>query len=656
MNVDTTGVARSLPDGPDERNLVFLRSLAKRYPTMDAVVARIAHVRAVLTLPKGTIHVVSDVHGEHKKLKHIINNASGTLRPLVDEVFGEKLNDAERHELLEFIYYPREMAASLAPRLSDEATRRQYFRKTLRCQVDLIRALAWRYSLKDVERVFPPAFRGLFGELLFEAELERGESYVNALLDGFVSHRKDLELVRLASHAIRNLLIYELIVAGDLGDRGPRIDKVIDYIMRQPRVSITWGNHDVTWLGACLGSDVCMATVLRLSLRYQRIDQLEEGYGIPLAPIDKLAREAYGSDPAERFGARGVGNREPLHVARMQKAMAIIQFKLEGQAVERNPEYDMEHRTLLHRIDPKAGTVTIDGGTYPLLDTAFPTIDWNDPYVLSEGEEECLAVLRESFMASPILWQQMQYVAGHGSTYLERDNVLIFHGCVPVDEEGNFLEMKVGGESYKGKALFDALNRAVHRAVRTRAPRDLDLLWYLWTGPLSPLFGKDRMATFETYFVADKTTHKETKNPYFALIHTRAFCERVFEDFGVNRELGLIVNGHVPVKVEKGESPVKTEGAAVTIDGAFSEAYGDRGYTLVLKAGRIYLAQHSHFESVAAAISTGADIIPTIQEIRRYDKRRTVGDTERGLMLVQELAVLEQLVQAYTDNVIREQE
>jgi fructose-1,6-bisphosphatase-3 len=397
-----------------------------------------------------------------------------------------------------------------------------------------------------------------------------------------------------------------------------------------------------------------MATVLRISLRYRRLSQLEEGYGIPVAPIEKLAREIYGDDPAERFTCKGEGLRDALLMSRMQKAMAIIQFKLEGQAIRRHPEYEMEHRMLLHRIDPATWTVEIDGKRHPLRDQRFPTIDWTDPYRLSAEEAACMARLKQSFLSSPVLWAHEQFVAHHGASYVRRDNNLIFHGCVPVDDSGEFLSLRVGGNEVRGRALFEAVDDAVQAALRDHDEACLDFLWYLWTGPRSPLFGKDRMATFETYLVADPATHKETKNPYFKLIHTKPFCEKVFADFGVDSTLGLIVNGHVPVKIEQGESPLKASGMAVTIDGAFSEAYGDKGFTLVIKAGRTYLAQHHHFESIRDAITEGADIIPTISEIRTFERRRTVGDTEAGDAVRAEIAALELLILGYRENVLRE--
>jgi fructose-1,6-bisphosphatase III len=639
----------------DEQTLVYLRALSKRYPNVDSALAEIAKLRAVLNLPKGTIHIVSDVHGEFKKLKHIINNASGSLRPIVEKTFGSRLTAGEKLDLLNLIYYPRETFSHMEEKLSDESVRRSFMRRMIRLEFDLLREIVRSYSLKATETVFPEQYKILFREMLFEPYIGRGEEYVNTMLDEFLSHGKELDLLRLTAHVIRNLLISELIVAGDLGDRGPRIDKVVDYIMRQPNVAITWGNHDVSWMGACLGQEACIATVMRVSLRYRRLSQLEEGYGIPAAPLEKLVRTVYGEDPAKRFACKGEGLRDPLLMARMQKAMAIMQFKLEGQTSRRNPDYQMEHRSLLHQIDPKEGTVNIDGKSYPMLDTDFPTIDWSDPYKLSPEEDACIKRLKQSFLQSPVMWQQMQYVAQKGSMYLRRDYNLIFHGCTPVDAEGNFLSMRIDGQEHKGKDLFDALNIVVQRAFRHQEQRDLDMLWYLWTGPLSPLFGKDRMATFETYYVADKATHKESKNPYFKLIHTQEFCQKVCREFGVDPKRGLIVNGHVPVKLEQGESPVKDSGQAVTIDGAFSEAYGDKGYTLILDAHRTYLAQHHHFESVSDAITQGADIIPKVQDIQSFEPPRTVADTEKGQDLRREVEVLELLIRAYQENAISEQ-
>ncbi|MFT3774630.1 MAG: fructose-bisphosphatase class III [Minicystis sp.] len=637
-----------------ELSLPALRALARRYPNSAAVLAEIGYLEAVLTLPKGTVHVVSDVHGEHKKLKHIINNASGSLRLLVERLFLDRISPEEVRDLLALVYYPREAHAWQSARPGFD--RRAFLITALAREVVIIRELMHRYTLRHAEKVFPPALSGLFRELIAARGLENREGFLAALVEPFVRADRDVELLRAAAHVIRNLSVAEIVVAGDLGDRGPRVDRVIDFLMRQPQVTIVWGNHDASWMGACLGQRALIATVVRISLRYGRIEQLEEGYGIAMEPVEKLARSVYGDDPAAQFGVKVETLRDPLLLARMQKAMAILQFKLEGQTSRRHPEYGLEHRQLLHRIDPRAGTVTIDGKTHPLLDTRLPTIDFDgDPYALSPEEEACVARLEQSFFQSTPLWNQMTWVARRGKMVHRRDLALIFHGCVPVDASGAFESLAVDGAPRAGKALFEALEHKVHRAFRGRAEDDVDMLWYLWTGPLSPLFGKDRMATFETHFVADPETRHESKNPYFKLIHDAAFCARVCAELGGDEAHGLIVNGHVPVKIDAGESPLKRSGRAVTIDGAFSEAYGDKGFTLVLEAGRTVLAQHHHFESVDEAVAAGADIIPAVTEIERHDPPRTVADTDKGEELRNEIEVLEALLRAYEENVIEEQ-
>jgi fructose-1,6-bisphosphatase-3 len=429
---------------------------------------------------------------------------------------------------------------------------------------------------------------------------------------------------------------------------------VVDYLRQQPNVSFIWGNHDAAWLGASLGHGALICHVLRVSLRYRQLGQIDEGYSIPLTPLEHLARTVYADDPAKHFLPKVHGMRPDEVIARMQKAAAIMQFKLEGQAIARNPEWSMDHRRLLHRIDHKKGTIEVDGAVYPLRDALFPTLDPADPYRLSPEEELCLKRLRHSFVNSQKLGEQMRYLVSHGAMYLNRDDHLIFHGCVPVDERGEFLPMIVDGQPCRGRGLFDALEKLLVRVIEQPLEKDLDLLWYLWSGPSSPLFGKDRIATLERDFIADKTPHHETRNPYFALIHEPWFCDKVLAEFGVNPERGLIVNGHVPVKIEKGESPLKRSGKAITIDGAFSEAYGDHGYTLVLEADRTSLALHHHFESVEAAIRDGVDIIPSVTDVRVWDRARRMGDTERGAELRCHINLLERLIEAYRNNRLRQ--
>ncbi len=637
----------------DEQTLVYLRALSAQYPSVDHVLTALASLRSVLTLPTGATHVISDIHGEYKKLVHVVHNASGSLRPLVDRTFGDRLAPEERLALLNLIYYPRETWQHLTLNTAPPA-RRDLLRHYVDLQLELLRRLAHLHSLAAVDRVFPSPYETLFRELMLAAVFDRSDAYVNALLDTFVSHDRELDFLGHLARVIRHLLVDELIVGGDFGDRGSRIDKCIGFVMQRPNVSVTWGNHDVHWMGAALGQTACIASVVRLSLRYQRLFQLEMGYGIPMAPVEKLIRLVYSDDPAERFPCLGQGIRDPLSMSRLQKAMTIIGSKLEAQTIGRNPHYQVDHRNLLHAIDPASNTITVEGKSHPLLDDHFPTVDWDQPDRLSPEEEACMAQLQLSFRQSEPLAEQMRFLERRGSMALTRDANLIFHGCVPVDDDGNFLPLTVDGTAHRGRALFDAIDTAVHRAFRLRETADTDLLWYLWAGPLSPLFGKDKMTTLERRLIADESTHIETKNPYFKLLHDQGFCRKILTEFDVDPERGLIVNGHVPVKVEEGENPVKASGQAVTIDGAFSEAYGDRGYTLVLESDRTSLALHHHFESVTDAITEGADIIPKIETLRTFDPPRTIGDVARGEEIRREIAALELLLQAYQQTILLE--
>ncbi|HEY0791252.1 MAG TPA: fructose-bisphosphatase class III [Chthoniobacterales bacterium] len=638
-----------------ERALISLRPLSREVPNVDAAVAEIARFSAELTLPQGTIHVISDIHGEDRKLRHVINNASGTLRPLVENLFRDRIPPKQFQELLTLIFYPAEVVGRLEHTISTPEAQRAYAMRTLHDLFDVVRVLAARRSLKHALRVFPAEYRELLAEILHAPTAERDPAYIEAIVDALVRHGRVLHLVHLTGRVIRNLAIDELVIAGDCWDRGPRGDRVVDYLMRQPKVSFVWGNHDAAWLGACLGHGALICQVLRISLRYRRLLQLEEGYGIPLAPLDLLARTVYDGDPASSFEVKGTGMRDTLMMARMQKAIAVMQFKLEGQAIARHPEWEMDHRRLLHRIDPRAGTIEVDGVLHPLRDAHFPTLNPDDPYELTREERVCFNRLRGSFLASHKLWEHVRWMVSLGRMHLVREEHLIFHGCMPVDEAGAFLPMWVEGAQFQGKALFDALDHAVYRLVDEAAaggvaPEKLDLLWYLWSGPRSPLFGKDRITTLERDLIEDHGTHRETKNPYFRLIHEAWFCEKILSEFGVDPGEGMIVNGHVPVEVDKGESPLKRSGKAITIDGAFSEAYGDHGFTLVLEPQRTFIATHHHFESVEAAIHQGADIIPGRTVVRERSSTRRIADGQRGRHIRYAAADLERLIKAYGDH------
>ena len=634
--------------------LATLEPLAREVPNIDSAVAELARLSAELTLPKGTIHVISDIHGEDKKLRHVINNASGTLRPLVERLFKDRMSPDQFQEILTLIFYPAEVVDRLEQTLREPQAQKAYAMRTLHDLFDIVRVLAARRNLEAATRILPADYRELLAEILHSPSTERDEAYIEAIVDQLVRRGRVLHLIHLIGRVIRNLAIDELIIAGDCWDRGPRGDHVVDYVMQQPNVSFVWGNHDVAWLGACLGHEALICHVLRISIRYRRLLQLEEGYGIPVEPLDLLARTVYADDPAARFEVKGTGMRENVMMARMQKAAAVMQFKFEGQVIARHPEWHMEHRRLLHRINYKTGTIEVDGLEYPLADVNFPTIDPANPYELTAEERLCVRRLRNSFLSSQKLWQQMRWMIAQGNLYLRREEHLIFHGCLPVDEQGDFLPMIIDGKPYTGRALFKAIERVVYRVIDTRKREDLDLLWYLWSGPESPLFGKDRIATLESSLIADKRAHVETKNPYFRLIHESWFCEKILAEFGVDPIQGLIVNGHVPVEVERGESPLKRSGKAITIDGAFSESLGDHGFTLVLEPHRTFLALHYHFESVEAAVLRGADIIPSITVVREWDRPKTVADSQRGRRLRSIMEQLEQLITAYRNHELRE--
>jgi fructose-1,6-bisphosphatase-3 len=631
----------------DDAELFTLRTLADQVPSVDHAVARIAMLGGELTLPKGTVHVFSDVHGEHVKLRHIINNASGRLAPLIDEVLHD-LPAADRRRLRKLIYYPSETLA-LTGDNGPEA-----IRTAVRHQLRLLRALAGSYPVHRVVSTFPAAYRDVLLELMVGPLLGRDDHWVDTVLNGVLEEDRGPDFLRLLSRTLRNLTVEEILVAGDLGDRGPRIDKVISYLMRQPEVSILWGNHDVLWMGACLGQEALIATVIRVSLRYGRLAQLEEGYGIPLLPLQTLARSVYGDDPCPRFKPKVCALEDQDQVRRMQKAIAVIQFKLEGGLLNRHPEWNMDDRRLMHRIDKAAGTVRMGDDDEPLADTHLPTLDPDNPYQLTAEEQACMDQLTASFLHSPVLWEQMTYLFKRGAMYAARDETLLFHACIPIDDDDARLEMTVDGRRAGGKDLFDAFSSVLHRAWRDRDTHSVDHLWYLWAGPVSPLFGKDKMATFESYFLEDKRHSTETKNPYFVRIHDAEFCRGIFKEFGINPERTILVNGHVPVKVEAGEDPVKQGGNAVTIDGAFAEAYGDRGYTMVLEAERTYLAEHHSFTSVEDAIVNDTDIVPTTRDLCTYDPPRTVADTQRGTRIRRELEALHRLVLAYRENLLQE--
>jgi len=555
-----------------------LHLLKKQYPNASSVISEISQLEAKLALPKRRIHVISDVHGDDRKLRHVINNASGGINDLVTKVFGTDLSDEDQKGLLALLYYPIEKMRRHKNQSQDREWRLQTVKRFLRLQFRLVAYLAKTSTKEELLRLIPDEFESLYFALLDESSMDRDPQYVDAMIESLADYDQDITALHSASRLVRNLVVSEVVVAGDLFDRGERGDRVIHYLKNQPKVSFTWGNHDITWMGATLGSEVLIATVLRVSLRYLRLWQLEEGYGILLSPLAKLANSCYADDPAECFIPKRKSDfSDESLTARMHKAIAILEFKLSGTLIEKHPEWEMDDRRILHRINYDKATVEIDGVVHALKDSHFPTINPQDPYALNEEEKVCLSRLRESFISSQRLWEHMLFVVRQGGMSLRRDEALIFHACVPTCEDGTFREVVLKNENYHSSELFKQLEDLVKRTYREGAQMvsdDLDYYYWMWANKDSPLFGKEKMTTFERYFVAEKSTHHEKKDPYFHLLHDPDFCRRVGHAFGMNDDV-LIVNGHVPVKVGIGEDPVKKGGNAVTIDGAFSEAYGD---------------------------------------------------------------------------------
>lgn len=634
-----------------------LSLLSRQFPTASTVMSEISLLQAKLTLPKGRIHVISDVHGDDRKLRHVVNNASGGLSNLVNEVFGDELNEEEKGTLLAFLYYPVEKMRTYQDRISNREWRLGKTKRLLRLQFRLVRNLAKTVTKEELLGLMKEEFKVLYIALLDEISFERDLGYVDSMIDALADYDQDIKALHEASRLVRNLVVSEVVVAGDLFDRGERGDRVIHYLRNQPKVSFTWGNHDVTWMGATLGSEVLIATVLRISLRYLRLWQLEEGYGILLSPLANLAKTVYGDDPAEVFfPKRSSDFMDEELVAKMHKAIAILELKLSSPVIERHPEWKMEDRRQLHLIDYEKGTITLDGKSHALRDANFPTIDAADPYALSAEERICMDRLRESFVSSQRLWEHMLFLVRQGSLSLKRDEALIFHACVPTNEDGSFREVDLGGKTLSGAELFYELEQVVRRTYREgghTVSEDLDYYYWLWIHGDSPLFGKTRMTTFERYFIADPETHKEVKDPYFQMIHDAEFCKRVGRAFGVEGDV-LIVNGHVPVKVEDGEDPVKRGGNAVTIDGAFSESYGDHGYTLVMGPNGIRLAEHSHFESVEDFLECDNDMIPKLRDLRKNVPPRTIAETHESEDIQAQLCSLNNLLQAYRSGEVRE--
>ncbi|MBQ1858563.1 MAG: fructose-1,6-bisphosphatase [Paludibacteraceae bacterium] len=640
----------------DER---YLQLLSEKFPNSQSVVTELINLRAILSLPKGTEHFVSDLHGESSAFIHMIKNASGVVRRKVDEVYGDTLSEEEKRALCALIYYPDE-------RLEMESKTNDWYKRRLSQVVEIARAVTIKYSRSKVEKLLPKDYAYVIRELLHESNLEQHDrqTYYNAIIDAIIETGCADQLIIVISYLIHSLTIDTLHIVGDIFDRGPGASKILDVLSTVRDYDIQWGNHDIEWMGAMAGNQALIATVLRVSIRYANIETLEEGYGINLLPLANFAMETYGNDPCTIWQTKDFENNPRLTrsaqlMAKMHKAISIIQFKLEGQTVLRHPEWHMEHRAVLDKCTMYNGQWTIDGQV--LLDQNLPTIDPNNPYALSQEEEDLMNQLWRSFRKSEKMQRHLRMLYEHGSLYLVRNGFLLYHAAIPINADGSFTEADVCGKRVSGKALMDRTDEIIRQAYygTGKAKEDaLDYMLYLWEGEFSPLYNKDKMTTFERYFLTDKASHEEKKGAYFALADDEKVCENILKEFGLNSATGRIVNGHVPVRTIKGETPMRANGKRFVIDGGFSKPYQEKtgiaGYTLIYNSHGIQLVEHESFESREQAILSGSDIHNRTLLQDFTGQRMRIKDTDKGKELLEQMNCLEQLLQAYRSGSMRE--
>lgn len=640
--------------------LKYLELLSKSFKNIDETSTEIINLQAIMNLPKGTEHFITDVHGEYEAFNHILRNGSGTIRVKIDDIFGDSLSEKEKNELATVIYYPKEKVELLQEQIKSINMDRWYI-STINKLLEVCRLVCSKYTRSKVRKAMSKDFEYILQELLYEdGYLKNKKEYFETIIGTIISIKRGKEFIIAISNLIQRLNIDHLHVVGDIYDRGPSPHLIMDALNEYHNVDIQWGNHDILWIGAALGNKACIANVIRICCRYNNIDILEDAYGINLLPLATFALKYYSDDPCKKFRAKE-GLDTDL-IAQMHKAISMIQFKVEGIYSERNPGFKMQSRELLKDINYEKGTIIIEGKEYELNDTNFPTINPENPLELLEEEAEILEKLKFSFMGSEKLQKHIRLLFTKGSMYLRHNSNLLFHACIPMEENGEFAEFEIDGKKYKGKEFLDKVDNIVRvvfmeRKNRNKNQRYLDFLWYLWSGELSPLFGKDVMRTFERYFINDKTIHKERKNPYHKLINDEKICDKVLAEFSLNPAMSHIINGHIPVKVKEGESPIKANGKLLIIDGGFSKAYqkttGIAGYTLIYNSNDIKLVSHTAFSSKEESIQKETDMISSHIIVEKRAKRMRVKDTDMGKEIQSQINDLKKLLNAYMKGDIK---
>ncbi len=644
----------------DER---YLRLLGEKFPNSQAVISELINLRAILSLPKGTEHFVSDLHGASLAFIHMIKNASGVVRKKVDEVYGSRMDEEEKRALCALIYYPDER---IEYEKTVQADMTAWYKLRLTQTVEIARAVTIKYSRSKVHKLLPPDYAYIIKELLHETNLEQHDrnTYYHAIIDAIIETGCAAQVLIAICYLIHSLTIDTLHIVGDIFDRGSGAAKILDVLNTVRDYDIQWGNHDIEWMGAMAGNMALLATVLRVSIRYANIETLEEGYGINLLPLANFAMTVYGDDPCTIWQTKDFENNPRLTrsaqlMAKMHKAISIIQFKLEGQTVLRHPEWHMDDRAVLHQLTMDNGQWTLDGQV--ILDQNLPTIDPKDPYALSKHEQDLMNQLARSFRKSEKMQKHLRMLYEHGSLYLVRNGFLLYHAAIPLNADGSFTEADVCGERVSGKALMDRTDAIIRQAYygEGKAKQDaLDYMLYLWEGANSPLYNKDKMTTFERYFLPKGEAWDEHKGAYFTLADDEEVCKKILKEFGLNPATGRIVNGHVPVRTIKGESPMRANGKRFVIDGGFSKPYQEKtgiaGYTLIYNSHGIQLVEHESFESREQAILSGSDIHNRTLLQDFSGKRIRIKDTDKGKELLEQIEALEQLLQAYRTGILRE--
>ena len=649
----------------NDLELKYLKSLSKQYPTIAAASTEIINLQAILNLPKGTEHFMTDIHGEYEQFNHILKNGSGSVRRTIDEEFGNTLSIKDKKSLATLIYYPREKL-DLILKEEDEDSIEDWYKITLHRLVQITKRVSSKYTRSKVRKALPSDFSYIIEELITEkAEVHDKEAYYNEIIHTIIRIGRAQEFITALSYLIQRLVIDHLHIVGDIYDRGPGPHIIMDTLCRYHSVDVQWGNHDIVWMGAASGHLACIANVIRVAARYGNLDTLEEGYGINLIPLATFALDVYRDTDCSAFAIKFNTDYDTKDLSldmKMHKAIAIIQLKLEGQLIMRRPEFGMQDRLLLDKIDYENKALVIDGVSYAMKDIDFPTINKDRPYELTPEEEQVMERIRLGFVKCEKLQKHVKFLFSKGGLYKVYNSNLLYHGCVPMDEAGNFSKVNVYGEEYSGKALYDVLEHYARKGYYADNLKEKlkgqDIIWYIWAGPNSPVFGKDKMATFERYFLEDKEMHRETKNSYYQLFDNEEVIRKIFMEFGLDEEHSHIVNGHVPVERKKGESPIKCGGKLLIIDGGFSKAYQDKtgiaGYTLVVSSHGMRLVAHEPFESTESAILHESDIFSDTTILETSSMRQKIANTDIGAEIRESIHQLEELLQAYRGGLITE--